>query len=127
MAYTELDLSLSNRHVAEGAQRIAEQRARMAKLNLTGRSAILSMKVLASFEATQRNFIAHRDQIVHDLDQADYADRSRRKMSTPEPMDPSQQRIIFGRISQKLRDTCDATSSPMTDELEALIRKLPRT
>src|SRR5215831_16841589 len=53
MAATFAELELAYRHVAEGAQRVADQRRRVAEQVRAGRDARLSMRVLETFQDTQ--------------------------------------------------------------------------
>jgi hypothetical protein len=60
-------LELANRHIAEGELRIAEQRARIARLERDGRDKTASIKLLNIFEETLELMMRHRDLILREI------------------------------------------------------------
>ena len=62
-------LELANRHIAEGQQRIAAQKARIAGLERDGRDTTASNELLESFEETLELMMRHRDLILRELSQ----------------------------------------------------------
>jgi hypothetical protein len=67
MAATFAKLELACRHVSEGAQRITDQRRRVAEQVRAGRDTRLSMRVLATFQETQQLLLEHRKIILGEL------------------------------------------------------------
>jgi hypothetical protein len=57
----------SDRHIAEGQQRIAEQRLRIVKLEGAGYDARNSRELLRHFETTLELMFLHRAQILREL------------------------------------------------------------
>jgi hypothetical protein len=62
-------LVLANRHIAEGQQRIAKQKARIAGLERMGRDTTTSNELLKTFEETLELMMRHRDLILQELSQ----------------------------------------------------------
>jgi hypothetical protein len=60
MTATFAKLELAYRHVAEGAQRVVDQRRRVAEQLRAGRDTRLSMLVLDTFQITQQLLLEHR-------------------------------------------------------------------
>jgi hypothetical protein len=60
-------LELANRHIAEGEHRIAEQKARIARLERDGRDTTASKKLLNVFEETLELMTRHRDLILREI------------------------------------------------------------
>ena len=60
-------LELANRHIAEGEQRIAEQKALIADLDRRGRDAATAHELLEAFEETLDLMMRHRDLILDKL------------------------------------------------------------
>jgi hypothetical protein len=67
MAHNGTDLVRADRHVAEGMQRVADQRARIADKERNGLDQRLSESVLKNLETSLRLMIQYRDQIRLDL------------------------------------------------------------
>jgi hypothetical protein len=67
MAHTLAELESANRHVAEGARRVADQRRRIAELVSAGGDTRLSIHVLENFQATLQLLVQHRNIILRDL------------------------------------------------------------
>jgi hypothetical protein len=57
MAATFAELELAYRHIAEGAQRVTDQRRRVAEQVRAGRDTRLSMRVLATFARAPENHL----------------------------------------------------------------------
>jgi hypothetical protein len=62
-------LQLAVRHISEGRERVAQQRARIQKLELDGHDTSQSRELLAVLEQTLKLMIAHRDMILRELGQ----------------------------------------------------------
>ena len=60
-------LELANRHIAEGEQRIAEQKALIAGLERRGRDTTTVNELLAAFEEALELMMRHRDLILEEL------------------------------------------------------------
>ena len=60
-------LELTNRHIAEGEQRIAEQKALIAELERRGRDTTTANELLGSFEEMLGLMMRHRDLILQEL------------------------------------------------------------
>ena len=65
---TETDLEMTERHVAEGAERIVRQRALLHELQTDGHAQLAeeAAKLLRQFEQIQMESIAHRDRLARD-------------------------------------------------------------
>jgi hypothetical protein len=62
-------LAEANRHVAEGEQRVADQKALIEKLASGGHDVTASRVLLATFEDTLRQMIGHRKMILRELEE----------------------------------------------------------
>jgi hypothetical protein len=67
MAYTDADLSLATRHVANGERHVISQRRILAELTKRGRPTRLAADLLDTFERSLRQHVAHRDKIAVDV------------------------------------------------------------
>ena len=67
MAYTQSDLDMADRHVAQGERHIVEQRERIEKLADHGHPTEEAEHLLAMFEDLLRQHVAHREQIAKDV------------------------------------------------------------
>jgi hypothetical protein len=63
-------LELAEHHVADGAQRIAEQRDRISKLASQQRDASQAIRLLRLFREVQEAFVADRDRLLLELETA---------------------------------------------------------
>jgi hypothetical protein len=63
-------LELAERHVADGAQRIAEQQDRIRKLAFDGRDASEAIRLLRLFRVLQEAFVADRNRLLLELETA---------------------------------------------------------
>jgi hypothetical protein len=66
-------LAQAERHLLRGAQNISDQEQRIELLERSGNEATLARVVLETFLSTQTQFVAHRDQILRELDDANEA------------------------------------------------------
>lgn len=71
MSYTPADLELAERHVTEGAGRIARQRETVAEHRARGWPIADALALLKLFEDTLEQMIVHRDAIAAQLDSPD--------------------------------------------------------
>lgn len=67
MAYTQEDLKMAERHVAEGAQHIARQKRIITEVARDPRLLNTAQRLLSEFEATQRDHIKFRDTILAEM------------------------------------------------------------
>ncbi len=63
MTYTQSDLDMANRHVAEGERHVAMQEELVSRLRLRNQSAAEAEALLALFNATLAQHRTHRDKI----------------------------------------------------------------
>lgn len=62
-------LAEAEQAVADGARHLVEQERRVAKLRSDGHDVKRAEELLATFQETQAQHIAHRDLILRELDQ----------------------------------------------------------
>ena len=63
-------LEEAEKHVLRGGQTISDQERRIEELDRHGQDATLARSLLETFLWTQTQFVAHRDQILKELDDA---------------------------------------------------------
>ena len=61
-------LEEAERHLLRGEQNITDQEERIEVLERDGHETTLARAVLETFLSTQMQFVAHRDQILRELD-----------------------------------------------------------
>jgi hypothetical protein len=60
-------LAIAERHIVEAEARVASQYALVASLERAGRDAVDARRLLAMFETTLAQMIAHRDLILKEI------------------------------------------------------------
>ncbi len=63
-------LALAERHVVEGARHLNRQREIVAETEAVGRDSTLARALLHTFETTQDSYVADRDRLLRELEQA---------------------------------------------------------
>ena len=63
-------LEQAERHLLRGEQNVSDQEQRIADLEQHGNDTTLARALLETFLSTQTQFVAHRDQILRELDHA---------------------------------------------------------
>jgi hypothetical protein len=67
-ATLERRLANANKHIAEGARHVAQQKALVQGMERQGRDSSTSKQLLQTFEETLRLHMADRDKLLRDLD-----------------------------------------------------------
>ena len=70
MAYTQADLDMANRHIAEAERHIVRQEEIITGLRTQGADSVLAEELLAEFQATLRTHRDDRDMIATQLGQS---------------------------------------------------------
>ena len=70
MAYTQADLDMANRHIAETERHIVRQEEIITDLGAKGADKNLAEELLAEFQATLRMHRGDRDLIARELGQS---------------------------------------------------------
>jgi len=77
--YLERDLTLAERHVAEGAEKILRQRRTVERLAADGHNTDMARQILKTFEDLQATLVAQRDLVLRELAETATRTRSRPK------------------------------------------------
>jgi hypothetical protein len=64
MPPTETLFAMIERHIAEGEEHVAKQRDILRRLYAQGHPTVMAETLLAEFESTLRDHVAHRDRIL---------------------------------------------------------------
>ena len=67
MSYTQQDLNMAVRHVAEGERHVAQQERILSELRLRGQPTEIAEKLLEEFRQTLEQHKEHRDYIEASL------------------------------------------------------------
>jgi hypothetical protein len=71
MTYTQADLDMADRHIAQGERHVVNQERIISELSAHDQSTELAEQLLEEFRETLRQHRLHRDRIAEDLHAGD--------------------------------------------------------